>query len=232
MRYYFFKRELRLYYGEEKWNQILQRYKDRKGFQTGNIPPNKGKHYLPDHLKPFLYKRGMLRGGAARNWRPIGTVRVMKIQTSFRKAAKKLTKPKLFRYIKVADEPNVHWKKNWKRFVRYLWERRYGFIPKGMCVVQLDGDALNDDYDNLYLMTRTGYAQYLEMRFPERKIRNNKTRSRAAKNRRRISEATTRIIRTFIECTACGFESENQIDICPKCGNGSFDKVEAKLKVS
>jgi len=40
-------------------------------------------------------------------------------------------------------------------YSRYVWEKHYGKIPKGMIVYNKDGNPLNNNIDNLMLMTRS-----------------------------------------------------------------------------
>ena len=45
-------------------------------------------------------------------------------------------------------------RENWKLKHRYIWEQTYGPIPKGYCILFLDGNTLNCDINNLYLVTK------------------------------------------------------------------------------
>lgn len=52
--------------------------------------------------------------------------------------------------ILISIEPNVQ---IWDRCVpkrRYVWEQAYGEIPEGHRIINLDGDPMNCDLDNLY----------------------------------------------------------------------------------
>lgn len=42
----------------------------------------------------------------------------------------------------------------WKRKHVYIYEQVHGSIPKGSCIIFLDGDRENFDIDNLYLLTK------------------------------------------------------------------------------
>jgi len=48
----------------------------------------------------------------------------------------------------------------YQRLHRAVWESHYGPIPKGLLVHHIDGDSLNNDIDNLELMTRAAHASY------------------------------------------------------------------------
>lgn len=52
------------------------------------------------------------------------------------------------RFIKVA-EPN-----KWKSYSHYIWEKHFGKIPKNYLIHHKDRNALNDNIDNLELMSR------------------------------------------------------------------------------
>jgi len=46
----------------------------------------------------------------------------------------------------------------WVAYNRYVWEKHHGEIPTGLLVVHKDGNPLNCDIDNLYLITRAENA--------------------------------------------------------------------------
>lgn len=52
------------------------------------------------------------------------------------------------RFIKIA-EPN-----KWKPYSHYIWEKHFGEIPKGYLIHHKDRNALNDNIENLELMSR------------------------------------------------------------------------------
>jgi len=69
------------------------------------------------------------------------------------------------RFIKVAmDGPP---QQRWKRYARHLWEQANGPIPEGMRVVHVDNDLLNDDLDNLELMTAADVLGLAHVNDPE-----------------------------------------------------------------
>lgn len=57
------------------------------------------------------------------------------------------------RWIKV-DEPNI-----WIRYPVYVWTSEGGEIPKGFILHHLDHDALNDNIDNLCLVTHSTHVE-------------------------------------------------------------------------
>ena len=58
----------------------------------------------------------------------------------------------------------------WVQRNRYVWEQHFGKIPKGMFVIHLDGNFLNDDIGNLGLVTKSQsiYIGHNELRFTNR----------------------------------------------------------------
>lgn len=54
------------------------------------------------------------------------------------------------RFIKVSDTPGVHWRVNWVRNDKYVYEQHHKVtLEKSEMVLHLDGDLLNDEVDNL-----------------------------------------------------------------------------------
>lgn len=63
-----------------------------------------------------------------------------------------------FVYVKISEtrEKNKTHKayhENWKMKAHYLWEKENGKIPKGYCLCYKDGNKLNCELENLYLLT-------------------------------------------------------------------------------
>jgi hypothetical protein len=67
-----------------------------------------------------------------RNWRPIGSVRVIKG----------------YQFTKIADERMVSWVHNWRQTHIVKWEAVNGPIPEGFALKSLDGNRLNTDASN------------------------------------------------------------------------------------
>lgn len=59
----------------------------------------------------------------------------------------------LYMHIKIS-EPN-----KWKMLHVYIWEQKYGKIPKGYCVIFKDKNTLNTRLDNLMLVSRAELAR-------------------------------------------------------------------------
>lgn len=54
-----------------------------------------------------------------------------------------------------SDKINTEYKINWKPKTHYVWEQYHGEIPKGYCIIQLDGDYKNCDISNLRLVSQS-----------------------------------------------------------------------------
>ena len=104
-------------------------------FQKGQAPPNKGQKMSKDvyeKAKPTMFKKG----NKPMNTQPIGTIH-----------QRRDTGGKMYQYIKLSDS-------NWQLLNRYTWEQHNGPIPKGMVVVYKDGNYLNNDINNLLMITK------------------------------------------------------------------------------
>lgn len=99
-------------------------------FKPGHVPFNKGKKGLICGGKETQFKKGQ----RALNYRPIGSERVSVDG---------------YIEIKVADPGK------WRMKHLVLWEEANGPIPKGHCLLFLDGNKLNVSLDNLQLITRS-----------------------------------------------------------------------------
>ena len=104
-------------------------------FQKGQIPPNKGQKMSKD-LYQKVAKTMFKKGNKPMNTQPIGTIH-----------QRKDTGGKMYLYIKLADS-------KWQLLNRYTWEQHNGPIPKGMVVVYKDGNYLNNDINNLLMITK------------------------------------------------------------------------------
>ena len=99
-------------------------------FQKGHPSPNKGKKGI---CFPGSEKGHFKKGQMPKNYRPVGSERV---------------NVDGYLEIKVADP------KTWKAKHRVIWEEANGPIPKGSCLIFLDGNKKNIALDNLMLITR------------------------------------------------------------------------------
>ncbi len=60
------------------------------------------------------------------------------------------------RYIKIANKPKAHFRENWVRNDKYLFEKHHNIIlAENEMVLHLDGDILNDDISNLKKIDRS-----------------------------------------------------------------------------
>ena len=117
-------------------------------FQKGQIPPNKGQKMSKD-LYQKVAKTMFKKGNKPMNTQPIGTIH-----------QRKDTGGKMYLYIKLADS-------KWQLLNRYTWEQHNGPIPKGMVVVYKDGNYLNNDINNLLMITKKeNMARNTIQRFP------------------------------------------------------------------
>lgn len=201
-------RNMQRYYGQERWAEIFEYYKEQRGFRKGS---QIGKEYQ--------FKKGAaLRWVNARRWRSIGSIQYKKCQYGPYK--KKFW---MVKFIKISDVPNG---KNWTTYARWLWIQKYGPIPKGKFVIHLDNNRENDDLENnLALMTRKEHAQYRDARFPKL----------LEQRRRRLVSAAKKNVRTparysrLWQCTECAGEFEQKLERCPKCGSYSIEQVRIKV---
>lgn len=93
----------------------------------------KGCHSSPE----TEFKKGQLPS----NYCEVGSIRTRKSKDGFKQV-----------YIKLTDTHNAP--KDWAPYNRYVWEQANGSIPKGGCIVYLDGDPENCSLDNLMCVSR------------------------------------------------------------------------------
>jgi len=104
-------------------------------FKKGNVPANKGQK-MSTEVYQKVAKTMFKKGTVPPNTQPVGTIH-----------QRKDTGGKMYQYIKLADC-------NWQLLNRYTWEMHNGPIPKGMVVVYKDGNYLNNDINNLLMITK------------------------------------------------------------------------------
>jgi len=104
-------------------------------FQKGHAPANKGQK-MSTEIYEKCARTMFKKGTVPPNTQPIGTINQRKDKSG-----------KVYQYIKIADC-------NWQLLNRYTWEQYHGPIPKGLIVVYKDGNYLNNDIDNLMLLTK------------------------------------------------------------------------------
>lgn len=155
-------------------------------FKPGQEPPNKGQP-MPAHVRekcaPTMFKKGR-PAHEARNYQPIGTLRISKDGYLERK---------------VTDDPGVYPARRWSAVHRLVWEAANGPVPAGHAVVFLPGRRTQQEaaitLDALELVSRAELMRRnTRHRFPKeladlialraaltRKI-NNRTRKRQEAN--------------------------------------------------
>jgi hypothetical protein len=104
-------------------------------FQKGHAPANKGQKMSTEVYQKVAHTM-FKKGAKPVNTQPVGTIH-----------QRKDTGGKMYLYIKIADS-------HWEQLNRYTWEQHNGPIPKGMVVVYKDGNYLNNDIDNLLMITK------------------------------------------------------------------------------
>jgi hypothetical protein len=104
-------------------------------FQKGQAPPNKGQKMSKDLYQKVAHTM-FKKGSKPMNTQPIGTIHQRSDKSG-----------KMYLYIKLADS-------NWQLLNRYTWEQYHGPIPKGLIVAYKDGNYLNNDINNLMLLTK------------------------------------------------------------------------------
>lgn len=103
-------------------------------FEKGNVPPNKGKKgYCAKGCEAGWFKKG----NNPRNKLPVGT---------------EIVDGKGYKKTKIAD-PN-----KWEFLHKIIWQKHNGKIPAGHCVSFKDGNKLNCDISNLFLISRAENA--------------------------------------------------------------------------
>lgn len=101
-------------------------------FKKGSIPINKGTKGLMKANKTSFGP-----GNRPTQTKKIGSISIRKDKNG-----------NLYMHIKIA-EPN-----RWQTLQAYIWEHKYGKIPKNYCVIFKDKNTLNTRLDNLMLVSR------------------------------------------------------------------------------
>lgn len=161
--------------GSPEWRANLsRRNKGRRlnsagEFKPGNVPwitGTKGIRQSP----ATEFKKGNLSGAAARNLKGFGSVTIRTHKNA------KTGRGTRTRWIKTVD-------RGWIPFARHLYERREGPLPEGYFVVHLDGDSLNDDPDNLIMMSRKYLLHWQRTIRPKMEARRNARNAKAQQRR-------------------------------------------------
>jgi hypothetical protein len=124
--------------GLKQLTGALKRYDIKSGrtgrFEKDQTAWNKGMKGLQQGGKETQFKKG----NRPLNFRPVGSERISKDG---------------YIEIKVADP------RTWRLKHAVLWEEVYGKVPKGHCIIFLDGNKQNLDIENLQLITRGQLAR-------------------------------------------------------------------------
>lgn len=223
-------RNMSIFYGEKRWKEIVAASAKKQQFLKGYIPWHAGTHIVPggiEHLKPYLFKKDYVSKYIAKRWKPVGSITIRKKKLPRRKDNygnyKGASRYKKEQFIKTPDC-------KWVPYARYLWEEKNGKkIPKGMCVVHLDKNMMNNSIENLHLMKISNYLKYLQERFPEDHAVSCERMRKAHLGLKRI-KPTIKIIRKVWECTDCGAEYKEEPTKCTKCGKYSFELLTVQFK--
>jgi hypothetical protein len=124
-------------------------------FHKGDIPHNKGKkqaeYMTPDAVERSAKSR-FKKGHLPKNTRKDYDIRV---------ETRKDGRP--YQFIRIA-------KAKWVPLARYVWEMHNGPIPEGHNIQFKDGDTLNCEIGNLYMISRSDQLKYensFHARYPE-----------------------------------------------------------------
>ena len=196
-------------------------------FKKGHVPWNKGVKGI--HLSPATeFKAGGLRGQAARNWRPIGTVTTRTDKPKRRRGPGRPPKRRSRqRWIKIKDDGRLQ--DRWIPLTRWFWQRANGPVPAGSFIVHADGDTMNDSPDNLRLVDNRGHLALLLARDPSMEQRCRAAAGKAALHRHRMDRSELHKARgpvaTRWQCHGCGADFGRRPEQCPKCGGCSFERI-------
>lgn len=110
-------------------------------FSKGHEPANKGKKQVEFMTPEAIEKTKATRfkkGQKPHNTLP--GIFIVTIRTDYKRGTKA-------KYIKLGDM-------KYQELHRYNWEKKYGKVPKGMCIAFKDRNSLNCNIENLELITR------------------------------------------------------------------------------
>lgn len=117
-------------------------------FEKGHVPANKGLRrpgWGPGRMKATQFKPGVRQGIAAKNWCPVGTIRVDAEGYQRIKIREGQPGDRVYGFGNVSI---------WPLLQRHTWEQAHGPIPAGFAVVFKDGNKANCALDNLELVSR------------------------------------------------------------------------------
>lgn len=161
---------------KKQWKRIRKRKlahgNVKHHFQKGHKTWNKNAKGI--HLSPATeFKKGHLPA----NHRHVGTIRIVTRERDGR--------INQYREIKVSGI--MQGRHKWIPYARYLYEQKYGQVPKGHLVVHVDGDSMNDDPDNLQSRNRKGHLALQMQRDPRMLKKCRRNAARAARKRHRAN---------------------------------------------
>lgn len=200
----------------------------KTGFQPGHVAWNTGrKGWCAKGTEATRFKPGGIRGAAARNYRPVGSVTVRRDKDTPNYYA--MPRVRFSRWIKVKDDGRPQ--DRYIPYARYLWQREHGPVPAGCFVGHRDNNTMNDNPDNLVLVAgRREHIARLKARPDVEAKRRHRTsivsKRRHAANRaaKKWAKAQKRQGGTVWECAGCGADSPVEIEKCPKCGSWSVER--------
>lgn len=195
----------------------------RTQFRKGGTPWNAGMKGVFSGGDSVAYRKGQIRGTAAKRYLPVGSI---VIRADGRRTGtgrgRRPSRP-CRRWIKVEG---VDGSLYWKSYSRHVWEQSNGPVPKGLIIVHLDGDTLNDDPANLAAMSRAEAFRHCEQMHPRRFAAGLARAGAAARARaedNRQAQAEYGPVVTHFECASCGADFDSDPGTCPKCGSCAID---------
>jgi len=221
-------------------NANLNRVNKKSRWKKGNVPWNKGMKgwTAGGRSAETRFKKGCIRGQAARNWRAVGTItlrydKLFRWQNkwTYKDGSRRKGKPR--RWIKIRDDGPL-WRR-WIPYARYLWQQEHGSVPDGYFVVHSNGDQMDDSLENLTIVNRKEHLAHNHQIDPDMRDR---ARVRACRSRRKNTQARKQLKSlqgpqiTFWECRSCAAEyhSEEKPDFCRKCLSTYFEQIRRRQK--
>lgn len=120
----------------------------------GSIHSVRGKYGISTGRTGYWQDKGHER---MKKWTYLFSRSVKKPSTCFKPGCTPLNKKELGTERLNGDgyyEVKVDSKRGWQYRARLVWEQANGPIPKGQCILHIDGDKTNDSLDNLVLVTK------------------------------------------------------------------------------
>lgn len=107
-------------------------------FKSGHVPFNKGMKGVTQGGVETQFKKGQ----KPFNFKPVGSERIDRDG---------------YTVVKISDKGD--WHHRWRHKHKVIWEKVNGPIPKGHCLIFLDGNKQNVTLENLMLITRKQLAR-------------------------------------------------------------------------